>query len=176
MSYILDAISKAEKQRQHERVPTLESAVSNHHATGKNVKVGRTLGICIIGILLVALGWYVKPVTEQVVVVYASVSAWVESKLESEDEPKELNPQPAVEQTEPENQVESDVIPESIRQQLDKLSFSVVSYSKDANKRFVMDGSKVLREGDAINGYTIKAIEKSSIVLDVENLDYRINY
>ena len=68
MSYILDAITKAEKQRQQERVPTLASAVSNQHATGKNFITGRVLGMGVIGLSLIAFGWYFKPVSEQVVV------------------------------------------------------------------------------------------------------------
>jgi hypothetical protein len=60
------------------------------------------------------------------------------------------------------------------RKILESLNFSVVSYSKDANKRFIMEGSRVFHEGDEFMGFIIKVIEKSAVVMTTDGNDFRI--
>ena len=54
------------------------------------------------------------------------------------------------------------------QQRLKQISFSVISYSKDSRKRFVMSGAEILRQGDEVNGFKILAIEKDGVALEVE--------
>ena len=53
------------------------------------------------------------------------------------------------------------------RQLLNGVKFTVVSYSKDVNKRFVMIGANVLREGQLLEGFPITAIKPDGVVVKV---------
>ena len=54
------------------------------------------------------------------------------------------------------------------------IRFSVISYSRDNDKRFVMDGSNIFREGDVVMGFPIITIKKSSVIVDVKGSPYEI--
>ena len=55
-------------------------------------------------------------------------------------------------------------------QRLANIQVSVISYSKDDNRRFIMSGNDILREGDQLGGYTIHEIRRNSVVLDVRGV------
>jgi hypothetical protein len=54
------------------------------------------------------------------------------------------------------------------RDQLNQIELSVISYSKNKDKRFVMVGSKVLREGDVLKDFPIVRIKADGVVVDVQ--------
>ena len=48
-----------------------------------------------------------------------------------------------------------------------EVAISAISYSTNKDKRFIMSGPNILREGDRISGYEIREIRKQSVLLDV---------
>jgi type II secretory pathway component PulC len=183
MSYILDAIKKAEKQRLQEQTPTLESVVSQQPDRSSRWGTGRIILFILIIATAVAAGWYYEPVREQVSERAAPLVSWGQGQYSrlvtgSEDESESVSKPVAEEQAvqEPASDLAEPKITPSQREVLESIELAVISYSKDANKRFVMDGSKILREGDSLQGFPIKAIEKNSVVVEVDGQDYRISF
>ena len=219
MSYILDAIKKAETQRQIEQVPTLGSAVAFQPNDKSGIVRKILLFLLVIAIIAVPLYIFREPVQIKASEGLERAQSWLGSMMESEnasdsDESGALSeqeraaesmvnslkklesepqnpPQPEVQteaksepdpvqEPEPEPETVSKAIasPESIAPEdlavLQKVSFTVISYSADSNKRFVMDGASILREGDAVEGYPIIAIRKNTVVVDVKGVLYEI--
>jgi hypothetical protein len=219
MSYILDAIKKAETQRQIEQVPTLGSAVAFQPNNKSGIARKILLFLLVIAIIAVPLYIFREPVQIKASEGLERAQSWLGSMMESEnasdsDESGALSeqeraaesmvnslkklesepqnpPQPEVQteaksepdpvqEPEPEPETVSKAIasPESIAPEdlavLQKVSFTVISYSADSNKRFVMDGASILREGDAVEGYPIIAIRKNTVVVDVKGVLYEI--
>ena len=48
---------------------------------------------------------------------------------------------------------------------ISQIEFTVLSYSTDDDKRFVMVGSRVLREGDLLEGFEIRRIQQDGVVI-----------
>jgi hypothetical protein len=187
MSYILDAIKKAEKQRLQEQAPTLESIVSQQPERPSRLGAGRVILFLLVIATAVAAGWYYEPVRDQVSERAAPLISWGQdqysrlvtgSEKETESESKLVAEEQAAQEptSDPASDLAEPKITQSQREVLESIELAVISYSKDANKRFVMDGSKILREGDSLQGFPITAIEKSSVVVEVDGQDYRIRF
>lgn len=179
MSYILDAIKKAERQRQQEQVPTLESIISARYPKKNHFDPKRIGKIAGIVIFLALIGWFHKPILRGIGQSLTVVVSWT-GNLFSSSNSKENN-QPSGNSDQQDN-VDTQASDNSVnlstgqKAALNQIKFTVISYSKDPNKRFVMDGSRVLREGDTVQGFPILAIEKNSIVVDVGGQNYQVKF
>ena len=194
MSYILDAIKKAEKQRQSERVPTLEAALTKDSRKSARSKTWFWAGLLLS--TLVAVGFLYRQelesqvraasqATGQFLLNMRSVPAPSAREVEENSESQTL-PEPdqspgQSELTEPETASaepgpaaesasgNTGALPASVQ-----VSISVISYSRNEDKRFVMSGVEVLREGDRLNGHVIQEIRKGSVVIEVEGALYEV--
>ena len=189
MSYILDAIKKAEDQRRQEQVPTLESIVSQRALRRPPMNLRKWLNWIAIVLLLAAAVWFRQPVINAVSDTYS----WIAQQFNrpaAQSEPVKnavevVNPEVMDNQPTPESKdstlAQSSItlapqtdptIPANIRRNLEKITFTVISYSADPDKRFVMDGPRVLREGDYMGDYRIAQIRREGVVLDIDGKDY----
>ena len=171
MSYILDAIKKAEQQRNKDRMPTLESIVTFDSNEGRRT-AGRMVTVTVAAIILVALGWFHKPVLDGLSNAFSSTAGWISGLFSGSDETTPPPPEPGQQQQASATGLAGAPSPTQ-EASLKSISFSVISYSSDPNKRFVMEGNQVLREGQAVNGFPILEIRKSSVILEVNTSSYR---
>lgn len=177
MSHILDAIRKAEQQRQEETVPSLETMVHERRTR----KGGRRSGSWLIWVLLlIVLGasWYLNQNqmnqwgkqglvagqqwmdqgSRYVQGLLARVTgkpdstAGQSSNDSSGGEAPADNPAP---------------LTAAQRALLKQIRFSVISWSNDPDKRFAMVGNDTLREGDLLEGFPITGIRKDGVMVDV---------
>ncbi|MEM7194906.1 MAG: general secretion pathway protein GspB [Pseudomonadota bacterium] len=167
MSYILDAIRKAEEQRRTDQVPTLEGLATHRRSQKAGIKSGMLwtgLGVITVLAVLLALWWIFwrvpvdspAPADNQPV---SSVSDTISiSGGTVEDSPATSESQP-IESVRPADDVKG-------------IHFTVVSYSDEASKRFVMTGTEVLREGDSVQGYVIRQISREGVVLGKDGVEY----
>ena len=174
MSYILDAIRKAEKQRQEETVPSLEAMV--YERKQKHRPVGWRWMIWVGLALVAGLSWYLNRDqfsswstrgAERVGEWYHQAESGLLGLFGSKA-PGETGgsggglaangngPQPAPTALTP-----------AQRKLLQQIRFSVISYSADPNKRFAMVENDTLREGDLLEGFTIMRIRKDGVMIDV---------
>jgi hypothetical protein len=192
MSYILDAIKKAEKQRQAGQVPTLESSVAFQAGRSWRFPWTRFLTLLIIIAIIAALAWNHGLVTAMVVDTGKQAYSWMTGLLPSRQSLQspgtgQVQGEPVVQEEVQQKQVPVDIEPEpesdpadthtisdADRQRLGQVRLSVISYSSDANKRFIMEGSNLLREGDQLHGYPILEIRKNSILVDVRGTPWEI--
>ena len=65
-------------------------------------------------------------------------------------------------------------ITDADRRRLKQIRLSVISYSADSNKRFIMDGTELLREGDLLQGYPILKIRKNNVLVDVHGTSWEV--
>lgn len=176
MSYILDAIRKAEKQRQEETVPSLETMVLERKQ--KHLNGGKRW--LVWGLLAIVLGmsWYLnkEQVNRWLGQGTTTLGQWyqaVESGilgLVGMDEGTTDNARgdsglASTDTTE--SQATSTALTPAQRRLLQQIRFSVISYSTDPNKRFAMVGGDTLREGDSLEGFPITRIRKDGVMLDV---------
>ena len=197
MSYILDAIKKAENKRAEDQVPSLESVTGSRHQRSRE-GFARMLIYGLICVLAVTAMWLYRETLFQTVestlgqARHWGQSTWqhLENRLvggkekggsaienqsveESHDGGPVQDPSQETELETLETEIQVTAEQQAI---LNSLTFSVISYSRDENKRFVMDGSTILREGDAVRGFTILKIEPRSVTLDVDGKHYSLNY
>lgn len=202
MSYILDAIKKAERQRQVDQMPTLESSIA-FQAEAKSTMPWKPVVLVTLGLLIVLVIFWKKEVVTELVgygneVVKSLLSLdeaedtepayseknqqateqqisqsapTVESTTESTEQPTALSPGADNSQSEKLDK-EASAISSEEQSALNQIRFSVISYSKDDDKRFVMYGGKIYREGDIVQGYPILSILKNSVVLNVHGNPY----
>ena len=229
MSYILDAIKKAETQRQIEQVPTLGSAVAFQPNNKPGIARKIIVFLLVVAVIAVPLYLFREPVQTKASEGLELAQSWLDSMMDSEDtaevadsaelseqelaaqsmgeslkelelgsEPETVpkpktesessdQPQPQSQlqlQAQAESETESETVskaiasPETIAPEdlavLKQVTFTVISYSADSNKRFAMDGANVLREGDTVEGFPIIAIRQNTVVVNVRGVLYEI--
>jgi hypothetical protein len=173
MSHILDAIRKAEKQRQDELVPSLELMV--HERRQRRRGRGRRWLLWPLLVAVLGVSWYLNR---------DLADGWFEQGAESagqwfrQAESRVLGMLGGI----TEEPVEKDnggaaangdggttptALSPAQRQLLQQIRFSVISFSTDPDKRFAMVGSETLREGDLLEGFPITRIRKDGVMVDV---------
>lgn len=191
MSYILDAIKKAEKQRQIERIPTLETALTAESRSSDRGLLGWVFMWLLVSILVALAIAYREPLALEVRSVATSAGQAFtnlgsvfsgakdgEEVISAEKQAEETNTQ-----SETDGQVAVDSVVNTSTATQPKVTGSVesaivapvelevaisaISYSTNKDKRFIMSGPNILREGDRISGYEIREIRKQSVLLDV---------
>ncbi len=182
MSTILDAIHKAEKQRHSDAVPSLEAMVNARRRSPKRRGVGWAIGLLLIGLLL-GMGYLKRDqapeVWNQITQRGQSVVARVEravkrllpgaksdlntSNSATTGAAANITNQASVPATEQEN-----TLSEAHRELLSQIKFTVISYSKNDDKRFAMIDNTVLREGDRLEGFEITRIQSDGVVIEVQ--------
>ena len=177
MSYILDAIKKAEKQRRRDQVPTLDSIVAQGKKPRSRFNSRILLTWAGILLLVAAAVWFRQPITLAVDAGYTritqalhSAGGRIEQVMQDRTGPEPVKTKPTPPVLPPQNST----IPDNTRKALERISFTVISYSTDPNRRFVMDGSRILREGDYIDEFQIAHIKREGVVLDVNGRDYLV--
>ena len=173
MSYILDAIRKAEQQRNQGQMPTLHS-MGAYEERGSGKSALRAAGTVGIVLLLVAIAWFHRPILETLGSGISTITTSVSGMFAGQEVSD--SPAPETESSSSAGTSTAETVAAADADTLAKVQFSVISYSSDPNKRFVMDGSKILREGDIINGFPIREIRKDSVVLDVNGQPRTVQY
>ena len=177
MSYILDAINKAEKQRRQEREPILES-LATAPVTRRRPGIGMIFIILVIALAIGGGIYFHQPITQGLAVVtqkggdYFSVLKGYVAKtglLGEQQNVQSAQPQanqPLQPQATQAQQGRS--LTAAQQQRINQLRIDVVSFSNDDTKRFIMSGANVLREGDTINGLPIRQIRTEGVVVDLD--------
>ena len=175
MSYILDAIRKAEKQRQEETVPSLETMVLERKQKHRNG--GRRWLIWGVLAIVLGLSWYLNREqvngwlgqgTTTLVQWYQAAESGILGLVGIEEATTDkARDASGLASTATESQTTSTALTPAQRRLLQQIRFSVISYSTDPNKRFAMVGTDTLREGDSLEGFPISRIRKDGVMLDV---------
>ncbi len=187
MSNILDAIRKAEADRNHDGVPSLEAIVQQKRATKKTAgrkSAGWLVWIALMVVIASAAYLYQQPLLQHASVFKKKLEAKVgvlTDKLGVESVISQTYPtMPVLSSSAQPVMPRSGVDPstsgvsERQRRLLDAVRFDVVSYSRDKFKRFAMIGSRTYREGDQLEGFTIRSIRADGVVVDVSGSDVLI--
>lgn len=186
MSTILDAIRKAEKERSNEAVPSLEAMVQQRRSGRRRNSAGWVVWVALIAVLGAAGYLYQEQLKDwgQSAAGYGrtlvdrtgiDVDSWRDRFWRRKFDMQSVQQTPVASQA-----VKSGVDPASgglttrQRQLLEQLRFDVVSWSRDADKRFVMVGSRTYREGDDIEGFPLQRINPDGVVLSVNGEDVLI--
>lgn len=189
MSFLLDAIRKAEKQRSEETVPSLEAIVSERRQKSKSRQSGWVIGAALV-LVIAATGYlnrntladWVQSATHVSEQTLAKVKQSLGKVISIEKSGSETDDSGS--NTSSSRQLQSDTIgdggaesaskeggggqlTDAQRALLSQVEFSVISYSKDPDKRFAMVGAQILREGDQLEGFPIKRIQNDGVVISV---------
>jgi len=175
LSYILDAIKKAEKQRNRGQISTLESAVTYQDSPKTKSRFWIKISACVVILIFTLLYFFKEPV---LIFISQQISKTVRPESQSTGEAQNRLSQESANEPNEDLQQETNQsiytvqnfanFSQQTQQRLKQISFSVISYSKDSRKRFVMFGAEILRQGDEVNGFKILAIEKDGVALEVE--------
>lgn len=181
MSFLLDAIRKAEKQRNEDTVPSLEAIVSERRQRSKNRQGGWLIWIALVIVIAAAAylnrsylstSWQkatefserglasVKNSLGNIISVEISDSDSGDDIKQGEIDKPSGSGQSATESS-------GSQLTDAQRALLSQIEFSVISYSSDPDKRFAMVGSEILREGDRLEGFPIKRIQADGVVISV---------
>ncbi len=172
MSYILEALNKAETTRKQENLSELPSGlyrpstVSAPHRWLKRALFLLTLLLCFI------LGYVARPYIDNMQISFSKPESQVLTVIDPTAEP----PKVALPKI-----VSSDARVETVLQDLrlsaqEKLEpasteplLSVISYSADSTERFAMINNIILYEGDVLSsGEQLVQIDKNSVLLEKE--------
>ena len=197
MSYILDAIKKAENQRRHDQVPSLEAMVTERAKQASNRRI--PWKSMLLAFLILALGvvsWlYQDPIMDKLKQGYvftqhkiASLTQTAQSYFQEKEAPsttaKVETPQESnvtvkqapkanseaktsqADQSGQTDQTDQGNSTTRLPRPPDRLIFSVVSYAKDPNKRFVMAGEYFVREGETHKQYLISEITENGVIVE----------
>lgn len=179
MSFLLDAIRKAEKQRNEDTVPSLEAIVSERRQRNKNRQRGWLIWVALV--IVIAATAYLNR---------SYISAWWQKATEASERglasvKNSLGNIVSIEISDSDNDSKQVVtgkssgsgqsaadssgsqLSDAQRALLSQIEFSVISYSSDPDKRFAMVGSEILREGDRLEGFPIKRIQSDGVVISV---------
>jgi hypothetical protein len=179
MSYILDAIRKAEKQRLDESVPSLEAMVGERRRRGPQRPWGRWLLILTVLLVVSAVFFYRAEAVHFGKRAVASAkfrAAHLYKRLVGDDQ----NSQRSKNKANTDAVASGNTLPiggadqsananltDAQRRLIDSLKISVISYSKDNDKRFLMVDADVLREGDRLLNFPILRIQQDGVIIDV---------
>ncbi len=169
MSYILDALNKAERERRLGQVPQLHQPTAP--APGR--KTGRWLGLLglLLGIqLLLAAGFWlpwqswlnpaVQPATDT-----TSEPASSEPRIALSDLPLDI-PEP----------VPFGSLPDAARQALGPLNLDLHVFASQPERRFVLINSQRYRPGDWLaQGVLLESIEADGVILSYQGLRFTLS-
>ena len=177
MSHILDAIRKAEQQRQEETVPSLEAMV-HERRTSKGARRGKGWLIWVLLLIVVGASWYLNQdqvnrwgsqgiaVGKQWIDQGSAYTRSLVARLTGEtgDAAGQGGGSAVGGQAAPD---EPAPLTSAQRALLKQIRFNVISWSSDPDKRFAMVGNDTLREGDLLEGFPITGIRKDGVMVDV---------
>ncbi|MGI9317401.1 MAG: general secretion pathway protein GspB [bacterium] len=184
MSFLLDAIRKAEKQRNEDTVPSLEAIVGERRQRSKSRQGGWLVWVALV-IAVVATGylsrnhlsnWWqqaAKASHQSIDKLKNSLGNIVSIEVSDTSAPNTTTGQDNNSSDNQSGSQKTSGTPEGSqltnaqRALLSKIEFSVISYSDDPDKRFAMVGSQILREGDRLEGFPITRIQADGVVIDV---------
>ena len=184
MSFLLDAIRKAEKQRNEDTVPSLEAIVSERRKKSKNRKGGWVIWLALVIVIAATVylnrshfsSWWQKAaeVSEQgLASVKNSLGNIISIERSDSDagdsvgEKKRDGSQNSSGTGQSTADSSGSHLTDAQRALLSQIEFSVISYSSDPDKRFAMVGPEILREGDRLEGFPIKRIQADGVVIEV---------
>lgn len=202
MSYLLDAIRKAEKQRHDDSVPTLEGLVSERRVKASRSRKGRLIWILLLVVIALSVAlnlsliarWWERAETAVSEVVDRVSDSWqIETAAQSRSNqtqpdaatPTETATAAETETAAPVTTAETEAatptpattavstsatsaLTDAQRALIGQIDLAVISYSTDDEKRFVMVGSEVLREGDLLEGFEVTRIQADGVVIEVD--------
>jgi len=155
MSTILEALKKSEEERKVTKVPTLADMPAPHEPQ----RWPHVLLFIILVLLLVLIGFAVKlvlfPSDKQGIVKSVSAPETVSASVGSVDGQVGVG--------DLEGEAEPSVSPANN----DVIEVNVVSYSDQPEKRFVMIGGKLFREGEFVRaGLKVEEVRRDEVVLN----------
>lgn len=173
MSYILDALKKSEKERSLGNVPTLGAAGQDEERRVPLKWFVMTVVVLALAVLL-AGGWLLWS---------SRTPQGPAGGKAAESAPKP--PAPAAAQTAAgAGKDEVQVVPSarpvpvseldhSVRSRLPEIRINVLSYSESSEKRFVMIGQDIFKEGEEVSaGVFVDEIRNSDVVFRFENVSF----
>jgi len=173
MSYILDALTKSEQDRERQQPPRLTSA---HRGPPRNPPWWRWItALLVLAVLNTALIWYwMFDAPDPSPVPAAEFGKTGDQPLRSagsnenlatrRTKPESQSTQPP--QPEPTPAVPVSTLPESIQKQIPDLTFTSHIYSSDPALRTVTINGRNFSEGDTVsNGLSLVEITKEGVVL-----------
>jgi len=177
MSYILDALNKADKERKQSATPTTETMMTAKPTTQSNVVwfVALIIIVCIVAL------WFVFQSQEATKPIASAVSS---APTPTPIKPKPIPSKPAATvqtattftSVEPQDiKEEPQPIPnimgldETIRNRLPAINISAHVFSQDATKRMVIINNQVVHEGDYIAAdLKLSTIQQHGLELNFE--------
>jgi general secretion pathway protein B len=188
MSYILDALKKSERERSLNNIPILETMSARTNGGGSGWRAAfLVLIVVVLGIAAVvayvdrdrardpgaALTENATPVRE-IEAEAASMTPEIASPV------LEISPVTAtdslaevVNETGVDAELDEQVM--GLPPQLADIVVNVISYSTDSDRRFIMVGDRVLKEGDELQaGGIIDSITKDAVIIAYAGRQYRL--
>ena len=165
MSFLLDALGKADDDRRRSEVPELRTYNQGRRSPLRVAIRGfLLLSLCIV---FFALGYFLRPTLEKTLFA-KGVASMSNLPAQAKEQPVE---RPVSRQ--PEKMVAAEDAPKIEANQAFELE--VVSYSNSPAARFVMINGAVIREGEIlISGETLLLIEPDGVVLEKAGQQIRI--
>ncbi len=176
MSYILDALKKSHKERQHGEVPDLNSVhdrfPSPGQQPGKRRKRFIFIAVTIVLLIVIPLTtWYWQTnfhrpdetvIIDEPVATVAPVTPVTPPLPSTEIKTTELKP-PATEPIKPSQKKEAPLL----QTELPELHFAGHTYSADPAKRMIIINDSILREGGKVNeDITLAEITWTGVILN----------
>ena len=161
MSFLLDALGKADEDRRRAEVPELRTYRQSYRSPWRRV----LSGLLIVSLLVLSFvaGYLLRPVLEPA---FSRLSGPAESIAPSVT-PVQAPVQTAPAQAPPVTQFQA---PRPINAQemtLPGIELEVISYAENPAARFAMINGLVLHEGDALQtGERLLVIERDAVILD----------
>ena len=159
MSTILEALKKSEEERKVTKVPTLADMPAPHEPQ----RWPHVLLFIILVLLLVLIGFAVKlvlfPSDKQGIVKSVSAPETVSASVDASG----VDGQVGVD----DGEGDSEAKPSVSSTNNDVIEVNVVSYSDQPEKRFVMIGGKLFREGEFVRaGLKVEEVRRDEVVLN----------
>jgi len=160
MSFLLDALGKADDDRRRSEVPELRSYNQGSRSPLRAVIRGfLLLGLCVV---FFALGYFLRPALEKTLFPQG-VSSMSNLPAQAKEQPVERQPAKIAAAEDASKAAEE--APKIEASQAFELE--VVSYSSSPAARFVMINGAVIHEGEMlISGETLLLIEQDGVVLE----------
>jgi hypothetical protein len=177
MSTILEALKKSERERKLDKVPTLGTMrpPEERRSTGFWVVLSSFM-ICVTAGVVAWL--YLSPSAETLppigqaagVQPVPAAAPEARSVMPAARPAEAVSPDPA-----PVSVVEFRNLPRSVADQLPELTVSVISWSGESDRNFVMMDSGIYRVGDVVaDGLVLEEIEPDAAILDYLGQKIRI--
>ncbi len=161
MSFLLDALGKADDDRRRSEVPELRTYNQGSRSPLRAVIRGfLLLSLCVV---FFALGYFLRPALEKTLVPQG-VSSMSNLPAQAKEQPVERQPA-KIAAAEDAPKIEAS----------QAFELEVVSYSSSPAARFVMINGAVIHEGEMlISGETLLLIEQNGVVLEKAGRQIRI--